>query len=147
MEIDVADEPTSSQRQTRSASTPRAPPSSDIDPAYSMKCVVCGNKSNKMVYEKTRISEDDRATLFLDAAKFNHDAVYTGIAALNTIERLIAADIYVHMNCIRAYERELEESDLKRESEKSSRKQILFNRAVPSIDLLLQEGKCCTLSC
>ena len=52
MEIDVSDEPNTSQRQTRRTSTPRAPPSSDIDPTYDMLCVVCGNKSKKKFMKK-----------------------------------------------------------------------------------------------
>ena len=153
IEIDLSAEieaPETSKRQTRSQSTPRAPPNSDIDPVYSMKCVVCGQVSCKRVYEKIRISENDRAQSLLDAAKFMQDEVYTRIADLETTSILIAADIYVHKNCIRnyirKYDRRLSDNRERGESTKISLKRTLFNRALPSIDLLLHEGKCCTLS-
>ena len=144
--------PETNKRQTRSHSTPRAPPSSakDDEVKYKIKCVVCGNLSHKKVYEKGRIEVIDRARSLIDAAIAFQDAVYTRIADLETPSSLIAADIYVHKLCInnyiKSYERTLSENEPTPSTPRPNIKPILFERAVPYIDQLLSEGKCCTLT-
>ena len=52
------DSSNSSQRQTRSNSTPRAPPSSNKDPKYEIKCIVCRSLSHKKVFDKSKIGSE-----------------------------------------------------------------------------------------
>ena len=144
------DSSNTSQRQTRSNSTPRAPPSCKKDPKYEINCIVCGNLSHKKVYDKSKICEDPRADHFLSAAKFFHDEVYTMIADLQKSSILIQADLFAHKTCIRKYlvrfDREQTKNDKTDTLPKINVKKLLFERAVGSIDQLLQEGKCCTIS-
>ena len=102
------------------------------------------------MYKKSRISEDDRAKHFFAAAKFFQDDVFTKIADLETSSILIQADLYAHKHCMRCYERKYERAlkNINKTDElpKINTKKILFDRAVSSIDHLLQEGNCCTLS-
>lgn len=70
------------------------------------KCVICdraressGNR-NRVLY---RISESDRAALFVDALNFYKDEVKTRCAFLDTAGDVFAADIFYHANCLLQY--------------------------------------------
>ena len=56
---------------------------------------------------KYRISEGDRASRLINAAAFLKDNVYTRTADLDTIERILSADLYYHNSCFNAYERKV----------------------------------------
>ena len=47
-----------------------------------------------------RLCEEDRAELFMNATKFNLDAVHTRTCLYNSKEKLFAADIYSHSQCM-----------------------------------------------
>ena len=70
------------------------------------KCVIC-DRTRESCGERTRvlcrISEYDRATLFLDALKFYNDEVMTRCDFLNTAGDVFAADILYHRNYLRQY--------------------------------------------
>ena len=50
-----------------------------------------------------RLCEEDRAELFMNATKFNLDAVHTRTCLYNSKEKLFAADIYSHSQCMNKY--------------------------------------------
>ena len=130
---------------TRSSLTPREPPSSLINPVF-LKCTVCGQKSKYKVYEKFKISEDDRALKLARAALFFKNKVFTTIADLisdddsQTISRIKSADLYCHKSCyddyIRDHLRESSESAMK--SPKNNLKRTLFKRAYPKLLKMIQ---------
>ncbi|KAK4291456.1 hypothetical protein Pmani_035718 [Petrolisthes manimaculis] len=70
------------------------------------KCVICDRARescgtrNRVLY---RISESDRAALFLDALNFYKDEVKTRCAFLDTAGDVFAADVFYHGNCLRQY--------------------------------------------
>jgi len=70
------------------------------------KCVICDRARescgdrNRVLY---RISESDRAALFLDALNFYKDEVKTRCAFLDTAGDVFAADVFYHGNCFRQY--------------------------------------------
>ena len=70
------------------------------------KCVICdrtressGDRNRKLY----RISESDRAMLFLDALNFFKDEVMTRCAFVGSAGDVFAADIFYHGNCMRQY--------------------------------------------
>ena len=83
-----------SPRSTRSHSTPRAPCSRAPD-IYKTSCVICGC-AYKSTYEKFRISEDNRAKLFLKATVFFHDDVYVRTCDLQDIAGVFGANLFCH---------------------------------------------------
>lgn len=98
-----------------------------------MKCIVYGCSSQLKVYSKCRISEYTGAEYFFEAASYFRDKVYTRIPDLQTPYILIPADLYVHKNCIRSYEKSMNVPRMT----KVNMKHVLFERGVPSIDPLL----------
>ena len=50
-----------------------------------------------------RLCEEDRAELFMNATKFNLDAVHTRTCLYNSKEKLFAADIYSHSQCMNKF--------------------------------------------
>ena len=66
-------------------------------------CVICQNYSYKKDHKLYRICENDRAELMLAATKFNLDSVYTRLSIYNTKEKLFAADVFCHKQCINRY--------------------------------------------
>ena len=67
------------------------------------KCVICDRARescgdrNRVLY---RISESNRATLFLDALNFYKDEVQTRCTFLDTAGDVFAADVFYHRNCL-----------------------------------------------
>ena len=59
----------------------------------------CGDR-NRVLY---RISESNRATLFLDALNFYKDEVQTRCTFLDTAGNVFAADVFYHGNCLHKY--------------------------------------------
>ena len=78
------------------------------DITHSIKCIKCDHVSHKGIRDKFRLCERSRAEHFLDAVKFRQDAVSMRLAGIDTVESLIAADVYAHEACMRAYLREYE---------------------------------------
>jgi hypothetical protein len=70
------------------------------------KCVICdraresSGDRNRVLY---RISESDRAALFIDALNFYNDEVKTRCVFLDAAGDVFAADILYHGNCLRQY--------------------------------------------
>ena len=70
------------------------------------KCVICdraresSGDRNRVLY---RISESDRAELFIDALNFYKDEVKTRCVFLDTAGDVFAADVFYHGNCLRQY--------------------------------------------
>ena len=78
------------------------------DITHKVKCIKCDQISYKGVREKYRLSERNRAQQFLDACRFRQDHINLKLAAIETVESLIAADIYAHDICIKTYLQEYE---------------------------------------
>ena len=76
------------------------------DKEVDRKCVICDRAResigtrNRVLY---RISESDRATLFIDAINFYNDDVKTRCVFIDTAGDVFAADIFYHGNCLRQY--------------------------------------------
>lgn len=66
-------------------------------------CVVCNQVKCKGDTKLYRISEDVRAEQLLKAAKFYLDSVFQRISTLENKERVFAAGLYCHKNCIKRY--------------------------------------------
>ena len=75
------------------------------------KCATCNLVEKNGVKEKFRISHVPTAQLLLDAAAAKQDDVHVRFADLQTPERLIAADMYCHSNCKRAFLHEFTEQN------------------------------------
>ena len=75
------------------------------------KCTICNLVKKYGVKEKFRISHVPTAQLLLDAAAAKQDDVHVRFADLQTPERLIAADMYCHSNCKRAFLHEFTEQN------------------------------------
>ena len=75
------------------------------------KCAICNLVKKYGVKEKFRISHVPTAQLLSDAASAKQDDVHVRFADLQTPERLIAADMYCHSNCKRAFLHEFTEQN------------------------------------
>jgi len=93
----LSQDSTSQNRTTRSQSIGRPPPNPEITAksVRDMKCIICDNKCYKQVYTKYRISESNRAALFLAATNFFQDAVFTRTCDLQDSHSVFGADIYI----------------------------------------------------
>ena len=74
-------------------------------------CEICNLVKKHGVKEKFRISHVPTAQLLSDAASAKQDDVHVRFADLQTPERLIAADMYCHSNCKRAFLHEFTEQN------------------------------------
>ena len=71
---------------------------------YEIKCIICNNvKLYDDIREKYRICQEDSAQQFLMAVNYHNDDMKVRLADIDSVSRLIAADIYYHANCFRAY--------------------------------------------
>ena len=79
---------------------------SSMESEVEKKCVICdraregGGDRSRLLY---RISESDRAALFLDAINFYNDEVKTRCVFLSTAGDVFAADVLYHGNCLQQY--------------------------------------------
>lgn len=134
-------------RQTRSSSTSRLPPSSDVD-IYRQVCVICGHKKHKGTYKKFRISEYDRAAKLLKASVFFQDSTYVRMCDLQDPEAVFGADLYYHKHCCSSYLQQYEHALQKEHSDKSktSDKLCAFAAMLEQISPELRNGKGYALS-
>ena len=75
------------------------------------KCAICNLVRKNGVKEKSRISYLPVAVLILKIAKAKQDDVFVRFSDIQTPERLLAADIYCHKDCKRAYLRDYIENN------------------------------------
>ena len=134
--------------------TPCAPPSSGINSLYII-CLLCTHASHKKIRVKFRLCEANSILKVVTVSKSQQDHVYTTIAERlrdtddNTVNSVAAGDFYCHKACYNRYVKPPEDSESKHESAQSkvqSLKIILFQRAIPYINKILESGDCCTMS-
>ena len=133
---------------------PCAPPSCDKDPS-TLPCVICGHVRHRTVRDKFRICEYDSCSKFIEAAKHNQDEVFTRIADRlqddegGSVRSVVSADLYCHNLCLqnyfRKYERDIKPEELEN-PDITNIKRVLFTRALPYIDRLLERGDCFTMT-
>ena len=108
----------------------------------------------QQVLDKFRLCEYDSVIKVIRTAKLRQDHVYTQIAdrlrgtEKDSVCSVTAADLYCYKNCYRSYVRHLEKPKIKSEECESTctMKNSLFQRAIPYIDKILENGDCCTMS-
>ena len=66
-------------------------------------CVICNKKKHKGVEVKFRLCEEGRVRHFLKATFFLQDNVYTRTCDLTDTRHILAADLFSHKNCMKAY--------------------------------------------
>ena len=144
--------PSKSHRSSRQQTTPRAPPCAalKVNP-QKLPCLICCKKSNKNCFDKFKISERNVALELFKTAKHLEDSVYDQIAILerlgknhsvdweNTVSAVLAADLYAHHSCLRAYRKKCPKEDSEdTTAKKIPFKRVLFARALPYIDKMLK---------
>ena len=70
------------------------------DDSVEQKCIICNKQYHNKITKMFRLCEEERAELFMKATKFNLDAVLTRTCIYNSKEKLFAADIYSHAQCM-----------------------------------------------
>ena len=73
------------------------------DDSVEQKCIICNKQYHNKIKKMFHLCEEDRAELFMNATKFNLDAVHTRTCLYNSKEKLFAADIYSHSQCMNKY--------------------------------------------
>lgn len=73
------------------------------EPCVKQPCIICNQKTFKGNADLYRISEANRAKMFLGAIKLNLDEVYTRCSTYKTKEHIFAADIMSHKICMNRY--------------------------------------------
>lgn len=83
------------------------PPPENHQKPEDRNCVICGlaRTRSKGLDERTQyiLCESQTANMFLAAASFFQDEVFSRPADLNSEINVFAADLYAHPNCMRAY--------------------------------------------
>ena len=74
-----------------------------LDDSVEQKCITCNKQYHNKIKKMFRLCEEERAELFMKATKFNLDAVHTRTCIYNSKEKLFAADIYSHSQCMNKY--------------------------------------------
>lgn len=116
-------------------------PSHDAN-IYSQQCVICNTAKHAGTYNKCRISEDERASKFLDATVYFQDKVYIRTCDIQSISGVYGADVYCHKNCIRSYLQQHKRA-LEKEGDnehQQSKKMEAFQTVVQEIDSRLRQG-------
>ena len=84
-----------------------------------------------------------------DAARYMMDQVYTRISDLDSVEKILSADLYHHHNCYKSYLRQ-HESLLKTSSTKNEEQSISqhdkFTKYIPFITAVVEKGHGISLS-
>ena len=107
MESNAQGAPPSTRSKVSSKRNPASaiePPAKEVLTQY--KCLVCDKIKCKGIYEKFKLREGHRACELFAAVKSTDDDVSMRVADIQTVSGLIAADIYTHKACIRAYLRQ-----------------------------------------
>ena len=94
-----------SQTATRTQSTARSSPNliNTRSVMYQMNCIICHQRSHKREFNKFRISEDNRAMSFLEAANYFQDDLFGRICDLQDEHAGFGADLYYHKHCMTIY--------------------------------------------
>ena len=73
------------------------------DDSMVAKCIIRNKKYHSKIKKMFRLSEEERAELFMKTTKFNLDLVRTRTSIYNSKEKLFAADIYSYSQCMNRY--------------------------------------------
>lgn len=134
-------------KKLRSDTIPRSDSVCPKNISYDVACVVCGHKKHAGVREKYRICESKRALIFLEAAMYFQDEVYTRTCDLEDESSVFGADVYYHKICLESYlvqfRRSSQESKI---TPKISTKEIMMEEVSHVIKQMLDDGYGVTLS-
>ena len=94
-----------SRTATRTQSTARSSPNpiNTRSVMYQMNCIICHQRSHKREFNKSRISEDNRVTSFLEAANYFQDNVFGRVCDLQDEHAVFGADLYYHKHYMTIY--------------------------------------------
>ena len=104
------------------------------------KCIICDSKSHKQEYLKYRICESSRASLFLAAATFFQDDVFTRTCDLQDAYAVFGADLFYHMECMPKYLYKYDSRD-KAFYSKASERRLAWDQVVNKLENGLKNGK------
>ena len=123
---------------SRSSTTPRDK-ASGSEHIQKKKCIICWKTQHGNTRDKCRISESPRANVFLAAALYFQDAIYTRIADLQDDLRVFGADLY-HRACLPNYLNKYERALSEKKPPNISLKRQRFCDEVGAIRDLLDRG-------
>lgn len=113
------------------------------------RCVVCDCITYKGKFEKSRITDPNRAQKFLDAKAYFKDVVDLRTSSVYNVDDIIKNSLLCHKECIRNYIRRYEEMNGKQivdASTSSTQKETNVNDYLKTLEPKLKEGKGFTLS-
>ena len=124
---------------SRSPTTPRDK-ASGSEHIQKKNCIICWKTQHGNTRDKCRISESPRANVFLAAALYFQDAIYTRIADLQDDLRVFGADLYYHRACLPNYLNKYERALSEKKPPKIFLKRHRFCDEVGAIRNLLDRG-------
>lgn len=128
---------------TRNESSPK-------QSSYELYCIVCNcirtTVGGEKVKKKFRICEEQRANQFLLASSYFKDDVFQRIADIDSEERIFAADLFAHGNCMKKYLLKYQRSVQPTKQSHTSPKFQVFQRISNVLKTLLEDGYGFTLS-
>ena len=68
-----------------------------------MNCIICNHKKVKGEKKLFRVSDPNRAKLFIAAYRFNQDDVFARCSIYSTAGDIFAADVLSHKLCMKNY--------------------------------------------
>ena len=108
---------------------------------YQMNCIICHQRSHKRGFNKFRISEDNRATSFLEAANYFQDDVFGRICDLQDEHAVFGADLYYHKHCMTIYLQKYSKASRTTDDPPTlSVKQRAWNNIVSQLEVVLNGG-------
>ena len=137
----VSDQNVTEVRNSRNQ-TVRHPPNTEMTATAlrDVNCIICDIKSHKKQYNKYRISESGRASLFLSATTFFQDAVFIRTCDLQDPCGVFGADLFYHKDCMTKYLYKYDSRD-KASQPKVSEKMRAWNQVAKELEEGLKSGK------
>ncbi|CAH1795040.1 unnamed protein product [Owenia fusiformis] len=145
----VGNTPHSSTAQPKQmkCSLPQRPSVEAVDvPKYQNVCIYCNQVTKNKTYEKSRISEEKKATEFLVQTQHLQDEVYTSTCHLTDVKGVIEADLLYHNYCYKQYSHKYQKSTDSNSIHDKSNMYDVFNDVINEIQQDLNTGKVFSVS-
>ncbi|CAH1799205.1 unnamed protein product [Owenia fusiformis] len=145
----VGNTPHSSTAQPKQmkCSLPQRPSVEAVDvPKYQNVCIYCNQVTKNKTYEKSRISEEKKATEFLVQTQHLQDEVYTSTCHLTDVKGVIEADLLYHNYCYKQYSHKYQKSTDSNSLHDKSNMYDVFNDVINEIQQDLNTGKAFSVS-